>query len=409
VIAIMLGLTVKTVETDVQRARKANPDAVPRRGRGRALSPVQCAEICVLKAEGRSHAAIARALGVAETSVRRVLRRAAVAEASSDPRPAVGTIGSQIVTMWETGHTARAIADRFGIADIDYVYEVIGRMAPGLKRRKELRARGQSMLQQVAALRRQKRSNREITYELGITRDTVTHYVRRGQATGEIARRRPVVSNAQAQEIIALNAAGSICGREIARRIGVSHTTVYRVLRIAGVAPSIVARRQQLKSRILALREAGWKNDTIASVCGTTCQKVRDVASQAARKNPALRRQAPPLSAAEIERIAALRREDCYNGAEIAELMNANHRAVTNTIRKLALSEPGLSLDRRLIAKDRLPEVLLLMAQDLPPAAIAERFSVGRTSMRRLLYKLRRRAKNRGALVTPGVELRFTP
>jgi DNA-binding CsgD family transcriptional regulator len=172
VIAARLRLAVSTVENDVTRARNANPEAVPRRRRG-PLTAVECAEIHVLKAESRSPAAIARALGIAQMSVHRVLRKAAMAEAASDPRPAVGAIGSQIVAMWEAGHTGRAVADSFGLACVEYVYKVIGRMAPELRRQKDRRARGQGMLQQVAALRQQERSYREIACEIGISRDMV--------------------------------------------------------------------------------------------------------------------------------------------------------------------------------------------------------------------------------------------
>jgi DNA-binding CsgD family transcriptional regulator len=232
--------------------------------------------------------------------------------------------------------------------------------------------------------------------------------VHRGLTFGTIARRGPVVSNAQKQEIIALNAVGGISGREIARRLNVSTDTVYHVLRLAGFAPSMVA-RQQLKSKILALWEAGWKSDAIAHVCCMTVNNVWAAANRAAKKNPALRRQAPPLSAAEIERIAPLRRENYYSGQEIAQLMDVPYQAVHRIIRKLAQSEPSLSLDKRLIAKNRLPEVLRLMAQGLPPAAIAERFGVGQESMIRLLYNLRRRAKTRGSLISPKVKLELLP
>jgi transposase-like protein len=215
VIAATLGITVATVLKDLQCARKANPDAVPRRHR-RPLTAVQRAEIRVLKAEGRSPAAIARALSVDWMSVYRALRKAAMAEAAGDPRPVVGAIGAQIVAMWEGGHTGRAIADRFGLARIDDVYKVISRMAPELRprRQRERRARGQRMLQQVVALRQQKRSYREIAFELGITCGMVHHYVLRGQASGAIAR------------------------------------------------------RQRLKPKIFALWEAGWKADAIADACG---------------------------------------------------------------------------------------------------------------------------------------------
>jgi hypothetical protein len=97
--------------------------------------------------------------------------------------------------------------------------------------------------------------------------------------------------------------------------------------------------------------------------------------------------------------ISRFRGASMINGAEIAELMDVNHTVVQCAIRKLAQSEPGLALGKRLIAKNRLPEVLLLMAQGLPPASIAERFGVDRASMARFLYKLRRRAKTRGGLV----------
>lgn len=178
------------------------------------------------------------------------------------------------------------------------------------------------------------------------------------------------------------------------------------MLRNADVAPSYVA-RQQLKPKILALWQAGWKSDAIADVCGTTANYVRGVARRAAMKNPAFRRQPQPLSAAEIGQIAVLRREDHYSGKEIAELIDVSYPVVTRAIRKLAQSEPGLTLDRRLIAKNRLPEVLLLMAQGLPPAAIAQWFGVSTTTMQILLWKLRRQAKTRGGLVNPGVELRL--
>jgi hypothetical protein len=125
-------------------------------------------------------------------------------------------------------------------------------------------------------------------------------------------------------------------------------------------------------------------------------------------KNPALRRKAPSLSAAEIERIAALRRED-YSGAEIAALIDVDYTAVKRAIHKLAQSEPGLSLDNGLIAKHRLPEVLLLMAQGLPPAVIAERFGVGGLSMIKLLRRLRHQAKTRRGSISPGVELQLLP
>jgi DNA-binding CsgD family transcriptional regulator len=406
-IAATLGLPFGTVENDVKRARKVNPDGVPRRQRA-PLTAVQCAEISALNAEGRNPAAIARALRVGDLSVRRALRIAAMAETARDPRPAIGAIRSQIVAMWEAGHTARAVADRFGLARVEYVHRVIGRMVPELRRQKEHRARGKNMLQQVAALRQQNRSYREIACALGIPLYTVTYYVHRGLTFGTIARRGPVVSNAQRQEIIALNAAGGSSGREIARRLNFSPDTIYRVLRLAGVAPSVVA-QQQLKSKILELWEAGWKSDAIADVCGITVKYVWAAAYQAARKNPALRRQAPPLSAAEIERIAALRRENHYSGREIAQLTDVAYPVVHRVIGKIAQSEPGLGLHKRLIAKNRLPEVLLLMAQGLPPAVIAERFGVDRASMRALLYRLRRRAKNRGGLVSPGVELQSLP
>jgi DNA-binding CsgD family transcriptional regulator/DNA-binding MarR family transcriptional regulator len=411
VIAATLGLAVATVKSHVRDARKANPDAVPRRSWPRPLTAVQCAEIRVLKAEGRSHRAIARAVGVGHMSVLRVLRKTAMTEAASGPRPAPGTIGPQIVAMWEVGHTARAIADVFGLASVEYVYEIIRRMAPELRltRLKERQARGQSMLQQVAALRRQKRSNREIAHELGITSAQVGHYVQRGLASGAIAPRRRIVSVVQAQEIIALNAAGGTSGREIAHRFGFDRHTVSRILRIAGVTDAVIARREQVRPRILALWEAGWKSDAIADVCGTTVNYVRRVAHQAAMKNPAFRRQARPLCAAEIERIAALRRENYYTGAEIAELIDADYDVVRRAIRKLAQSEPGLALNKRLITQNRLPEVLLLMAQGLPSAVIAERFGVGRMSMHTLLHRLRRRAKTRGGLVRPGVELQLLP
>jgi len=160
-----------------------------------------------------------------------------------------------------------------------------------------------------------------------------------------------------------------------------------------------------LKSKILTLWEAGWTSDAIAVFCCTTADNVRAAACQAARKNPALRRNAPRLSAAEIERIAVLRREDHYSGAEIAELMDVSVAVVSRAIRKLAQSEPGLALDRGCIAKNRLREILLLMAQGFPPAVIADRFGVYRPSMHALLYRLRRRAKTRRGLVSPGVKL----
>ena len=225
VIAATLGLSAAIVKADVKRARKANPDAVPRRCRPRPLTAAQYAKIRVLKAENRSHRAIARTVGVDPTTVRRALRKATIAEAASDSRPAAGAIAPQIVAMWEAGHTARAIADTFGLARVEYIYEVIGRMAPELKlkRLKERQARGQRMLQQVAALRLQKRSNAEIAHELGIPLLMVRRYVRRGLTSGAIAPRRRIASVVQVQEIIALNAAGGISGLEIARRFGFDH------------------------------------------------------------------------------------------------------------------------------------------------------------------------------------------
>jgi hypothetical protein len=87
---------------------------------------------------------------------------------------------------------------------------------------------------------------------------------------------------------------------------------------------------------------------------------------------------------------------------EIAELMDVDYTAVQRAIWKLAKSEPSLRPDRTLISKDRLPEVLLLMAQGLPAAEIAERFGVGRRSMITLLYKLRRQARSRSVFLGPG-------
>jgi transposase len=298
--------------------------------------------------------------------------------------------------MWEAGYTARAIADGLGLANVDHVYSTIRREAPELRRQKERRARGQSTLQQVAALRRQRRSNREIAHELGITRGLLEHHVRRGLASGAIARRQRIVSATEAHEIIALNTVGSISCREIACRFGVHVQTVYRVLRIACVAPSTITRRQQLKPKILALWQTGGNSEAIAHLYGVTADYVRGVARRAAMKNPAFRRQGPRLTAAEINRIAALRRESTYSCAEIAEIIDVHYSSVQRAIRKLAQSEPGLALDRGLIAKNRLPEVMLLMAQGLRPAIIAERFGVGREAMYKLLYRLRRRAKGRG-------------
>src|SRR5215471_12437391 len=277
VIAATLGLTVATVQTEVQSFRNAKPNAAPLRRPG-PLAAAQCAKICALKAEGWTQAAIARFLGINRNSVYKVLR-SRMAEATSDGRPVVGAIGSQIVTMWEAGYTARAIADRFALGRIQYVYEVIGRIAPEvrLRRQKERSAREQNMLQQVAALRRKKRSNREIAHELGITLPMVQHFVRRGQAAGTIERRNRVVTNAQSEEIIALRAAG-ISGREIARRVNLSYDTVYSVLHHAGISPR--ARRRELEPKILALWEAGWKSDGIADVCGTTAAHGTNVAPQ---------------------------------------------------------------------------------------------------------------------------------
>jgi DNA-binding CsgD family transcriptional regulator len=175
VIAATLGLTFGTVENDLKRARNANPDGVPRRQRA-PLTAVQFAEIRVLKSEGRSRAAIARALRVSEPTARRALRIAAMAETARDRSPDIATIGPQLVAMWEAGYTARAIADRFGIARVEYVHRTIGRLAPELiRRQKENRARGQSMLQQVAALSEQSRSYREIACALGIPLYTVRY------------------------------------------------------------------------------------------------------------------------------------------------------------------------------------------------------------------------------------------
>jgi DNA-binding CsgD family transcriptional regulator len=303
VIAARLGLTVITVRNDVKRARTANPDGVPQRQRA-PLTAVQCAEICVFKAEGRSPAAIARALRVSDPSVRRALRIAAMAETARDRHPAIGAIGSQIVAMWEAGHTGPAIADRFGLARVEHVYRAIGRLAPELsmRRHNERKERGQNMLHQVAALHEQSRSYREIACALGIPLYTVRYYVHRGHAFGTIPRRGPLVSNAQRQEIMALNAAGGISGCEIARRLNFSPDTVYRVLDLAGVAPSGVARRQ-LKSKILELWETGWKSDAIADACGVTVKYVYATAYQAAiaaasaagqcRRDRAHRRAAP--------------------------------------------------------------------------------------------------------------------
>jgi DNA-binding MarR family transcriptional regulator len=233
--------------------------------------------------------------------------------------------------------------------------------------------------------------------------------MQRGHASGAIARRVPIVSDAQRQQIIALNATGGISCIEIARRFNVDKHAVYRVLRRAGVKSSAVARSQQFKPRILELWQAGWKADAIAHACGTTLKNVWATAYRAAKKNPALRRQAPPLTPAEIERVVALRREGHYSGAEIAQLMDLNHGAVTRAIRKLAQSDPDLALDARLVSKSRMSEVLLLMAQGLPLALIAERFDVDRASMAQLLYRLRHRAKTRGGLVSPGVKLELLP
>src|SRR5215471_19056589 len=142
-----------------------------------------------------------------------------------------------------------------------------------------------------------------------------------------------------------------------------NRSLIHRVLRRAGVKSSAVARSQQLKPRVLELWQAGWKADAIAHACGTTVKNVWATAYRAAKKNPALRRHAPPITPAEIERVVALRREGHYSGAQIAQLMDLNHGAVTRTIRKLAQSDPDLALDTRLVSKSRMSEVLLLMAQ----------------------------------------------
>lgn len=115
VIAVTLGLTLAVVRNDVWLSRKANPDGVPLRERA-PLTAAQRTENCVLRAEGRSHAAMAHALGVEQTSIHRALRKAAMAKAAGDVRPAIGDIGPQIVAMWEAGHKGGAIADRFGLA-----------------------------------------------------------------------------------------------------------------------------------------------------------------------------------------------------------------------------------------------------------------------------------------------------
>lgn len=406
-IAGMLGFTRKTVQSYVESARKADPNLVL--WRSPHLTAVQSAEICALKAEGRSHAAIARALGVGKQTVSRTLRRAAMVEVASNPLPAPGDIGSQIVAMWEAGHTGHAIADELRLSRIDYVYEIIGRTAPERRRLKGRLERVLRMQQQVIALHQQKLTHRKIAHELGISRSLVAYYVQRGLASGTIARCEPVVSDAQAQKIIALNAAGNITGVEIARRFAVDKSVVYRVLRSAGVQPSVFTRRRQLEPKITALWEAGWKSNAIADACSTTPRYVQKIAAQAAQKNPALRRLGPRLSAAEIERIGAFRREGGYSGAEIAELLDVEYNTIIRTIRKLARSDPGLALHSRLVAKNRLPEVLLLTAQGWPPAAIAERFSVSPALMRDLLWRLRHRAKTRGSRVSPGVELQPVP
>jgi len=90
-------------------------------------------------------------------------------------------------------------------------------------------------------------------------------------------------------------------------------------------------------------------------------------------------------------------------------MITFDRNAHKRVIRKLAQSEPDLALDRNWIAKNRLPEVLRLMAQGSPPAVIAKQFGITKDSVVALLSKLRRRAKTRGGLISPEVELRSLP
>jgi len=403
IIAATLGLTFGTVKGDVESVRKAKPDAVPRRLA--RLTAAQCGEISVRKAEGRGIAAIARAVGVHGGSVADALRKARMTETSSKHRPAVGTLGPQIVAMWKAGHTASAIADTLGLICVGSVYQVIGRMAPELRRQKEHQARVQRLVQQVAILRQQKHSHRAIACELGITRVMVKKYAHRAIAAGAFVGRGPGITKAEAREIIALNAVGNISGVEIARRLGVKKDAVYRVLRLFGVAPSIIAKREQLKPKILALWEARWTSDAIARVCNMKANTIRAIAHRAVLNNPAYRRQAPRLSPDEIQHIVALRRESHYSASEISELTGVSYPAVTRLFRELSQSEPGLSLNRTLIAENRLPEVMRLMAQGMSTAQIAKRFGVTPEFMKKLLYRLRQRARSRGTLISPGIEL----
>lgn len=325
--------------------------------------------------------------------------------------PAARARQDAVVEFWRQGKSMSVIAAMLSIpiSNVQHYVRCARKGNPDrVPRRRRERTEVESIVQQVAALRRQKRSYREIALELGISRDVVASYVRLGLASGLIPRSASsLVTGAQIQEIIAQNAAGISCC-EIGRRMGVSHQNVSRILHMAGVAPRAVILRQQLTSQILTLWKAGWKTNAIADAFGTTAKNVRAIAYYAAAKNPALRRNASPFNAAEVGHITALRRQG-YSGVEIAEVIDSDYSVVRRAVRKIAKSEPGLALDRRWIAKNRLPEVLLLMAQGLPSAAIAERFGIPRESMIRLLYQLRRRAKTRGAVIRPGVEVQSFP
>lgn len=118
----------------------------------------------------------------------------------------------------------------------------------------------------------------------------------------------------QQKEMAALWASG-MSGRDIAAAVGVSETTAYRVLRLAGVPVEARARVRQRKIRanqipdLVARYEAGEAISILESEFGTTAVTIRAALRRAGvtiRPTGGRRRH---LTTEELSRIISLRKE----------------------------------------------------------------------------------------------------
>ncbi|WP_107489436.1 helix-turn-helix domain-containing protein [Streptomyces sp. rh34] len=224
---------VRTVEI-AERYGVSRPTvlkAVPaeeRRPRGPWKPFTEAEEVVAKYRSGQTIVALAEAYGVDTTKIRRILIDAGVERRPAKP-PALDLPAKEIADAYRSGKTLRAIAAVYGVTP-DPIRRVLAEQGVETRSTGYAPSLSSEQKEEARRLREQGASTLELAERFSVSRAVMQAAVRgvRGPNSGEKTRQTDA-------EIVAAYERG-VSIQELARRNGMAHPTVTKVLKDAGVA-----------------------------------------------------------------------------------------------------------------------------------------------------------------------------